>query len=172
MPMPSSLSLIVAKPQPPEQLRKSLPAEAEIGRGPAAVTAGPGQGGPDEPLLEASPRVLQPGGANRGRPSDGGGQQRGAHPPALRRADGERRHHILQLPNITRPVVPRQRREGGGVERGATAGLRDRVSPKMIGERRDVFNALPQQTQRYVPSALQLLDFPLNGGSVPCCRHT
>ena len=34
--------LIVAKPQPPEQLRKSLPAEAEIGRGPAAVAAGSG----------------------------------------------------------------------------------------------------------------------------------
>ena len=71
---------VVAKPQPPEQLRKSLPTEAEITRSPAAVTTGPGQRGPDEPLLEGSSRVLQPAGANRGRPSHGGGQQRGARP--------------------------------------------------------------------------------------------
>lgn len=32
--------------------------------------------------------------------------------------------------------------------------------------------SLPQQTQRYVPSSLQLLYFPLNGGSVPFCLHT
>src|SRR5687768_16793161 len=90
-------------PQPLDDLRKTLAADAELRGGDVAAAAGPGEGPADEPPLEIEARGVEPGHAPRGFPGDARRQQRHRDSSSARTVDGQRRDHVLELAHVSRP---------------------------------------------------------------------
>src|SRR5687768_9189234 len=100
----------------------------------------------DESLLELEPRALQRLVRRElGCPRDGRRKFRCTNDTAWRNRNHERRQHVLQLTNVARPIIPRERANGALSEHGFAADALRRLPPETVGEQRNVLDTFPER---------------------------
>ena len=100
--------------QASHELRQALAGDAELVGRAAAMASRLHQRGADEGVFKGSSSCPEAQGRGLRDRRDLRGQRGRRHDTALRAPDDERGEHILELPDIARPVVGRQRRSSAG----------------------------------------------------------
>src|SRR5687767_13416052 len=128
------------------QFRKTLTAQTQRGSRVTAMAGCAGERRANVSFLELDPRALQRFVRRQLRGSrDGRRKRRRADHSARRHGDDERRQHVLQLSNVPRPIIPRQRANSVLTEhRFATDSLCSFL-PEPRGQQWNIFDAFAKR---------------------------
>src|SRR5262249_28818348 len=135
-------------PQPPHQLRQSLPRNPELARRLHAATAAACERGANEVLFEHAPRLIEAPCVRDWRLRKHRRQCRHRHDTTAAGADDERREHVLQLTDIPWPVVLGERRDDWRAERRPTSAARGRLAPDVFCQNRNVLTTIAKRRHR------------------------
>ena len=146
------------------QLRKTLAAHSKRRSRLAAMPRRSSERRANESLLELESRVLQRFVRRHVRSSrNRRWQRRCADDTALRNRDDERGEHVLQLSNVARPIIPRERANGALCQDRFAADAVRRLPPESRREQRNVFHALAKRRHvdaNHVEAVQQVLPKP------------
>src|SRR5687768_1894892 len=102
------------------------------------MTAGPSKRRPDEALLETATGIAESQAGGGRRRTEGRRKGGRRHDAASRRANGERRQDVLQLADVARPVVPRERANRLRREHRPRSDATGGGVPEMLRQQRNV----------------------------------
>src|SRR5262245_9877942 len=129
-----------------QQFRETLTAQTECGGRPAFVSRSPRQRRAHETLLKTQPRVVERLVRQRRRRARDSRRQRGRpDDPSRRHGNNQRSQHILELPNVAGPIIPRQGGERALSEYRLAVHSTGELPPEAGSEEGDVLRTLAQR---------------------------